>query len=170
MTQLHLIVLLLKVFLIAGFVSLLAWVVVYTRLAKWWQNAVGRTLVIETLLLAGLFIPTLLGFFFDMNQYVIGWLDVVLIGLVTPVMTWRSVVWIRMALPSRGRHPESPQMPVEPPGGPGVTMDTVQPEEGLWFVSRLSSRCSCRFCVSRGGYLTGSGTGGFSWYSGCSSR
>lgn len=115
MTQLQLIVLLLKAFLITGFVSLTSWVAIYTKLAKWWRTPVGLTLVIETLLIAGLFIPTTLSLFFTINTYVAGWVDVALIGLVAPVMIWRSVVWIREALPSRRTPPGGSQMPAEPP-------------------------------------------------------
>lgn len=45
MSQDQLIILLLKIGLIAGLVSIALWACVYTRLARWWQNPVGRTLV-----------------------------------------------------------------------------------------------------------------------------
>jgi hypothetical protein len=73
---------------------------VYTRLAKWWHNAIGRTLVVKTLLIAGLFVPTGLSLFFHFNRltsFVAGWVDVTLIGAVTPVMIWRTVVWLKEA-------------------------------------------------------------------------
>lgn len=88
----------LKVGVIAGFISLVGWVAVYTRLAKWWHNAIGRTLVVKTLLIAALLVPTGLSLFLHFNRltsYVAGWVDVALIGLITPVMIWRTVVWVK---------------------------------------------------------------------------
>lgn len=98
MTQEQAIILAFKIAVITGFLSLVGWVVVYTRLAKWWKNAIGRTLVVKTLLIAALLVPTALSLFLRFNRltsYVAGWVDVSLIGLITPVMIWRSVVWIK---------------------------------------------------------------------------
>jgi hypothetical protein len=89
----------LKVALIAGFCSLTGWTVLYTVYADWWKNAVGRTLVAKTILIALLFVPTALGLFFQLNRadsYLVGWIDASLIGLVTPTMLWRSAVWVRL--------------------------------------------------------------------------
>jgi hypothetical protein len=97
-SQQQAIILAFKIAVIAGFLSLVGWVVVYTRLAKWWKNSIGRTLVAKTLLLAALLVPTALSLFFKFNRltsYVAGWVDVSLIGLISPVMIWRSVVWIK---------------------------------------------------------------------------
>jgi len=98
MDQADWIILCLKVGVIAGFVSLIAWIVVYTRLAAWWRNAIGRTLVVKTALIAGLLVPTGLSLFFTFNRltsYIAGWVDVALIGLITPVMIWRITVWVK---------------------------------------------------------------------------
>ena len=89
MTQDQWIVLLLKIALIAAFVSLVGWVTVYTRLAKWWTNSIGRTLVIKSLLIAGLLVPSILALFFQLNRFdsrIAAWADVVLIGAIAPVM------------------------------------------------------------------------------------
>lgn len=91
----------LKVALISGFVSLIAWVAVYTRLTggSAWRNPVGLTLILKSLLIAVLFVPTGLSLFFRFNRLtseVAGWIDVALIGLVTPVMAWRTIVWLRI--------------------------------------------------------------------------
>lgn len=99
MTQDSLIILFLKIVLISGFCSLVTWVAVYTKLAPWWRNPVGRTLVTKTLLLAALFIPSSLNLFLHLSRRdsrLVGWIDVALIGLVTPVMLWRVAVWIRL--------------------------------------------------------------------------
>lgn len=100
MTQDQLIIWLLKAGLIAGFASMAVWVIVYGRLARWWDNPVGRTLVIETALIAGLFVPQILSLFFSLTRLdsrIAAWTDVTLIGLVTPVMCWRTIVWIRLS-------------------------------------------------------------------------
>ncbi len=99
MTQMQVIVLLLKIFLISGFVSLAGWVVLYSVLAPWFRDPIGRTLVAKTLLIAGTFLVVALGAFFpwfNRHPYVTGWIDVFLIGGVTPAMIWRSAVWVRL--------------------------------------------------------------------------
>jgi hypothetical protein len=99
MTQAQWLVLTLRVALIAGFVSLVGWIVLYSVLADWWKNPIGRTLVAKTALIAGLFVPSILALFFRLGRqdsYIAGWVDVGLIGLVTPVMCWRSLVWWRL--------------------------------------------------------------------------
>jgi len=92
-------VLCLKVALIAGFISLAGWVVLYSILADWWLSPIGRTLVVKTTLIALLFIPTTLALFFHLSRldsWVAGWVQVALIGLVTPTMLWRCGVWLRL--------------------------------------------------------------------------
>lgn len=96
MTQEQLIILFLRIVLISGVVSILLFVAQYTRLAPWWRQPVGRTIVVKDLLLVLLFIPTILSLFFSLNRltsHLAAWLDVALIGLVTPVMVWRTWVW-----------------------------------------------------------------------------
>jgi hypothetical protein len=104
-----LIVSLLKIGLISGFVSLATWVAVYTKLAHWWRNPVGRSLVYLATL-NGLQMAVLaLSLFFHFNRLtslVAAWIYVVITGLATPAMVSRTVVWIRMhkarELPGRG--------------------------------------------------------------------
>lgn len=87
----------LKISLICGLVSLIGWVVLYSVLAPWWRNPIGRTLVAKTVLVAALLVPSLLALFFPhINRVVAEWTDLVLISLITPVMIWRSAVWMRM--------------------------------------------------------------------------
>jgi hypothetical protein len=98
-SQAQWLVLALKVALISGFLSLVAWIALYSALADWWSNPIGRTLVAKTTLIAGLFVPSILSLFFHLNRldsYIAGWVDVGLIGLVSPVMWWRMRVWRRL--------------------------------------------------------------------------
>lgn len=102
MTPDHWQILAYKVVLIAAFVSLVSWVVIYTRLTHGaaWRNPVGRSLLVKTSLIAAVIIPSTLSVFLDLSRrssVIVGWVDVALIGLVTPVMLWRSAVWIRLA-------------------------------------------------------------------------
>jgi len=113
-TQDALIILCLKVGLVAGFIALTQWVAVYTRLTRRaaWRNPVGRTLIIETLLIAGLFVPQILSLFFNLNRFdsrIAAWCDVAL------VMLWRTIVWLRMA--ALGRTSRSGDDDGEAPGG-----------------------------------------------------
>jgi hypothetical protein len=99
LNEIQWITLALKIVLISGFVSLITWVAVYTRLAAWWRNPIGRTLVAKTLLIAGMFVPSILSLFFRLNRQdslIAGWVDVGLIGAVTPVMLWRTIVWLHL--------------------------------------------------------------------------
>ena len=94
----------LKVVLISGFCSLITWIAVYTRLAAWWRSPIGRTLVAKTLLIAGMFVPSILSLFFRLSKQdslIAGWVDVGLIGAVTPVMLWRTAVWLRLGRAGR---------------------------------------------------------------------
>jgi hypothetical protein len=98
-TQAAWLVLTLKIALISGFVSLVGWIALYSALADWWQLPIGRTLVAKTALIAGLFVPSILSLFFHLSahdSYIAGWVDVALIGLVTPVMLWRCLVWWKL--------------------------------------------------------------------------
>ena len=110
MTQEQVIILCLKVGLVAGFASIAVWVAVYSRLAAWWTSPLGRTLVIEALLIAGLFVPQILSLFFNLNRLdsrIAAWADVILIGAVTPVMAWRTAVFLRLG-PSPRRKSRKP--------------------------------------------------------------
>lgn len=96
MSQDQWIILALRVVVVAAFVSLVAWIVVYTRLAPWWKNPIGQTLVVKTTLIALLLVPSALSLFFHFNRltsHLAAWIDVGLIGLITPVMWWRIHVW-----------------------------------------------------------------------------
>jgi hypothetical protein len=107
-TQDQALILAFRVALISGFVSLAAWIVLYSVLAKWWANPIGRTLVRLAALTALLYVPTILSLFFELNRLdsrLVGWIDAGLIALVTPEMLWRCVVWWR--LHRAGRLPQN---------------------------------------------------------------
>jgi hypothetical protein len=96
-----------KVALISGFVSLAGWVALYSCLAKWWANPIGRTLVRLAALTGALYVPTGLSLFFHLSRLdsrLVGWVDFGLVALVTPEMLWRSAVWWR--LHKAGRLPQ----------------------------------------------------------------
>lgn len=102
MSQDDAIILCLKIGLISGFATLVLWVGIYTWLTRGgaWRNPIGQTLIVKTLLIAALFIPQILSLFFHLNRLdsrIAAWTDVALIGLVTPVMCWRSIVWVRLS-------------------------------------------------------------------------
>jgi hypothetical protein len=98
-SQEQLIILCLRIVVGAGILSVLAFVVQYTRLAPWWRNEIGRTLVVKDILLILLLIPSLLSLFFRFSRltsHVAAWTDIALIGALTPVMLWRIRVWHRV--------------------------------------------------------------------------
>ena len=85
-----------KAALISGFCSIVTWIVVYSRLAAWWRNPVGRALVTAKLLVAALFALSILSSVFHLTGLFVEWLTVALIGAMTPVMLWRTAVWLRL--------------------------------------------------------------------------
>lgn len=101
MTQMALIILLLKIFLISGFISLAGWVALYSWLTRGavWRSPIGQTLVIKSVLVAVTFLAIALPAFVPWLQshpLVMGWTDLGLIGAVTPVMLARSWIWIKL--------------------------------------------------------------------------
>lgn len=99
MNQDQLIILLFKVVLISGAASVTLFIAVYWRLAPWWRNEIGRTIVVKDFLLIACLMPSILSLFFHFSRltsYVAAWTDVALFGLLTPVMLWRVRVWHRV--------------------------------------------------------------------------
>lgn len=101
MSQDSLIILLFKIVLVSGALSVAAFVVRYHQMTKGavWANEVGKTIVVKDILLIACLIPSILSLFFRFSRltsHVAAWLDVVLFGLLTPVMIWRIVVWQRI--------------------------------------------------------------------------
>lgn len=99
MSQDALIILALRIVLIADVVSIAAFVVVYWRLAPWYRNAIGRTIVIKDLLLILILIPSIMSLFFSFNRltsHIAAWVDIGLFALLAPVMLWRCAVWMHI--------------------------------------------------------------------------
>lgn len=99
LNQVQWITLLTKVFLVSGATSIATWIAVYSRLAPWWRTAIGRALVFKTALVGALMSYAALPMFVTMSpsfamKY--EWAGVVLIGLVTPAMAYRTWVWLRL--------------------------------------------------------------------------
>lgn len=99
MTQTDWLTLAFKVAVIAAFLSIAAFVAVYSRLAPWWRNPIGQTIVVKDVIIAILLVPSILSLFFHLNRITseaAGWFDVTLIAAITPVMLWRIHVWRRI--------------------------------------------------------------------------
>jgi hypothetical protein len=95
----QLIVLCLKAAEVSGLVTITAFIACYSRWAKWHRNPIGRTIVIKDLLLIIAFIPSLLSLFFRFNRltsHVAAWIDIAMLGLISPVMIWRIAVFRRI--------------------------------------------------------------------------
>lgn len=99
MKQEQWIVLAFKVALIADVAAVLAFIADYTRLAAWWSNAIGRTIVIKDFLLVLAFIPSIMSLFFRFSRLtslVAAWFDVGIFAGIAAVMVWRIVVFERV--------------------------------------------------------------------------
>lgn len=115
MTQDQLIQLLLKIILITDVISIFAFIADYWRLAPWWRDPIGRTIVTKDMLLLLALIPSVLSLFFKFTRvgsHIAAWVDVVLLGAMGPVMLWRIVIWQRVhagkvgkteAVPAKGK-------------------------------------------------------------------
>lgn len=85
-----------KVAEVSGIVTISAFIACYSRWARWWANAIGRTIVIKDFLLIVAFIPSLLSLFLNFNRltsHIAAWIDIAMIGLISPVMIWRVLVF-----------------------------------------------------------------------------
>jgi hypothetical protein len=103
------IILAFKVAEVASVLSIAAFILFYSRWASWWSNAIGRTIVIKDLLLIIAFIPSILSLFFRFSRltsHVAAWLDVAMIGLIAPVMIWRTFVFWRIHRDGNGTNDE----------------------------------------------------------------
>ena len=99
MTQVQWMLLLLRIALVADAVTIFAFGVDYTRLARWYKDPIGRTIMIQEILLLIIMVPTALSLFFQfsrLNSDVSAWIDIAAFGLLAPVMAWRIVVFERI--------------------------------------------------------------------------
>jgi hypothetical protein len=106
-----------KVVEVASVVSISAFILCYSRWAKWWLNAIGRTIVIKDIALLLVLIPSILSIFIDFNRltsHIAAWFDVGSFGMVPVVMAWRIFVFGKIH--KAGRLP--PGSSDEKEGGP----------------------------------------------------
>src|SRR5882724_7856531 len=99
MSQDEIIILLFKIILLANLVTILAFVGIYTALAPWWQNEIGRSIVALDLLLGAAFIPSVISLFWHLNRltsHVVAWVDIGIFTLIAAGMAWRCITWIRI--------------------------------------------------------------------------
>jgi hypothetical protein len=113
LTQVQIAVLLLKIGLVSGFTSILAWAVVYTVLTRGrvWLNPIGRSLIRFALLIAALLVPFTLSLFFSLTRLdsrIVLWVDVVLVAAVSVEMMTRILVWVRESRGTEAGEPSSP--------------------------------------------------------------
>lgn len=99
MTSPPLLILLTKITLIADMVAIIAFIADYSRLAPWWRNPVGRTIVIKDLLLLGVISMVVLSVFFQFSRLtsqVAAWIQIAELAAMAVVMLWRIVVFERI--------------------------------------------------------------------------
>ena len=94
-----LMILLTKIALIADMAAIVAFVADYSRLAPWWTNPVGRTIVIKDLFLLGVISLVVASVFFQFSRFtsqVASWIQIGLLGGMAVAMCWRIVVFERI--------------------------------------------------------------------------
>jgi hypothetical protein len=99
MTQESLLLLLLKIFLIADVASISLFVGDYSRLYRWWTNAMGRTIVLKDLFLLVVISLTAMSVFWRFSRLtsqVAAWVQIAALGAMALVMLWRVVVLERI--------------------------------------------------------------------------
>jgi len=104
MTQDQLIILLYKIVLLTNIASILAFIAIYTKLAPWWENVIGRSIVFLDVLLGMAFIPSTISLFWSFNRltsYIAAWVDIGIFILIAGGMVWRSIRWIQIHKDSR---------------------------------------------------------------------
>lgn len=96
MTQMQWIILCFKVIDVAALVTIAAFVAYYTKLAPWYRNVIGRTIVLKDIALILVLIPSVLSLFMHFGRttsLVVGWYDVTSFAMVPVIMVWRIAVW-----------------------------------------------------------------------------
>lgn len=104
---------LLKAVLIADIAAIVVFVADYSRLAPWWRNPVGRTIVVKDLFLLFVVALTTLSVFFRFSRLtsqVAGWLQIGGLAAMALTMLWRVVVFERI-------HRRAPRDDDDPGGG-----------------------------------------------------
>ena len=96
MTQDNAILLAFKVVEVASVVTILAFIGYYSRAAKWWKNAIGRTIVCKDIALILVLVPSILSIFWHWNRltsHIAAWFDVGAFAMVPVIMIWRIFVF-----------------------------------------------------------------------------
>jgi hypothetical protein len=96
MTQQQALILAFKIVEVASVAAIAAFVACYSKWARWWENAIGRTLVFKDIALVLVLIPSILSIFIDFNRLtsrIAGWFDVTAFALVPVIMVWRTFVF-----------------------------------------------------------------------------
>lgn len=99
MTSPALLILLTKITLIADVVAIIIFIADYSRLAPWWRNPVGRTIVIKDLLLLGVISLVVMSVFFQFSRLtseVASWIQIAMLGGMALAMIWRVAVFERL--------------------------------------------------------------------------
>ena len=99
MSQDQFIILGFKITEVASLVTIAAFVAYYTKVARWWSNPIGRTIVFKDLALILVLLPSVLSIFLSFNRltsHIAAWFDIGSFALVPVIMTLRIIVWRRM--------------------------------------------------------------------------
>jgi hypothetical protein len=102
-----LLILLTKIVLIGDMVAIASFICDYSRLAQWWKNPVGRTIVMKDLFLLGVISLIVASVFFQFSRLtseVASWIQIVLLGGMAAAMLWRILVFERIH--RNGRRPK----------------------------------------------------------------
>lgn len=105
MTQEQWIIFLFRIACVSIELTVIAFIVIYTLLAPWWRNVLGRSIVTIDALLGMAFIPSVLSLFFDFNRLtsrIAAWADIVVFFAIAGVMLWRCWIWIRIHRKKKG--------------------------------------------------------------------
>jgi hypothetical protein len=113
-TQDQVIILALKVVLVAGIVAVALFVAVYSYLAPWRNDPVGRTVVQVEILVALALVPTTLSLFLEFSRFtshVAAWCDITIFGLIAIGVLQRIPLWVRLHLDREGHRSYAGMLP-----------------------------------------------------------
>lgn len=101
MNQDQVILLLFKIVLVSGAVSVALFVAEYIWRTRGgcFRNDIGRTIVWKDILLIACMMPSILALFFQFSRltsHIAAWVDIATFGLLTPAMLWRIAVFERV--------------------------------------------------------------------------
>ena len=115
MTSPALMILLTKIALIADMVTIVAFVLDYSRLAPWWRNPFGRTIVVKDLFLLGIVSLVVMSVFFHFSRLtsqVASWIQIALLTGMALAMCWRIIVFERLHRHERSKHDDGRDGPL----------------------------------------------------------